>query len=135
MLPIGSHSDPLEVNSKAPMLMKSSSSFLAMQFLGRVQSFAPVDTHFQQFVVPPFEKHRKDCTYGKLASIHLPIKDVKGLATCEHSLDRWVVHACHAGGIVHALEGWSNHEVGEVDIKAIDAVWNASIKHGFKPLY
>ncbi|MCO5574181.1 hypothetical protein L7F22_027963 [Adiantum nelumboides] len=49
------------------------------------QSFAQAGTYFHQFVVPPVKKHRKDCTYGKLASIQLPIKDVKGLASCEVS--------------------------------------------------
>ncbi|KAG8069983.1 hypothetical protein GUJ93_ZPchr0006g44329 [Zizania palustris] len=42
-----------------------------------------------------------------------------------------VVHACHAGGVVHFLEGWDHHEVGAIDVNRIDVVWQAALKHGF----
>lgn len=48
-------------------------------------------------------------------------------------MDRGVVHACHAGGIVHLLEGWEHHEVGAIDVDQIDVVWNAALKHGLTP--
>lgn len=46
------------------------------------QRWAPAGTHFHQFVVPPIEECRTDCTYGKLSAMHVP-KDMKGLRTCE----------------------------------------------------
>lgn len=49
-------------------------------------------------------------------------------------MERGVVHACHAGGVVHSLEGWSHHEVGAIDVKRIDLVWQAALKHGLKPV-
>lgn len=49
-------------------------------------------------------------------------------------MDRGVVHACHAGGVVHLLEGWTHHEVGALDVDRIDVVWNAALKHGLKPV-
>lgn len=49
-------------------------------------------------------------------------------------MERGVVHACHAGGVVHALEEWSHHEVGAIDVDRIDLVWKAAIKHGLKPV-
>ncbi|KAK1316372.1 Protein ECERIFERUM 3 [Acorus calamus] len=70
----------------------------------REQSWAPPGTHFHQFVVPPIFGFRRDCTYGKLAAMRLP-EDVQGLGSCEYTLERGVVHACHAGGLVHFLEG------------------------------
>ncbi|KAJ7533919.1 hypothetical protein O6H91_13G071200 [Diphasiastrum complanatum] len=96
------------------------------------QSWAPVGTHFHQFVIPPVQEVRKDCTYGKLAGMHLP-KDIKGLRTCEYTFGRGVVAACHAGGLLHALEGWDHHEVGSIDVDRIDTVWEAALKHGMTP--
>ncbi|GAB4838179.1 Very-long-chain aldehyde decarbonylase cer3, variant 3 [Ancistrocladus abbreviatus] len=99
----------------------------------REQSWAPAGTHFHQFVVPPIWHFRKDCTYGDLAAMKLP-DDVQGLGSCEYTMDRGVVHACHAGGLVHTLEGWTHHEVGAIDVDRIDVVWQAALKHGFKPV-
>ncbi|EES04629.1 hypothetical protein BDA96_04G069200 [Sorghum bicolor] len=99
----------------------------------REQRWAPSGTHFHQFVVPPIIGFRRDCTYGKLAAMRLP-KDVQGLGSCEYTMERGVVHACHAGGVVHFLEGWDHHEVGAIDVDRIDVVWNAALKHGLAPV-
>uniref|UniRef100_A0A0A9DU96 aldehyde oxygenase (deformylating) n=1 Tax=Arundo donax TaxID=35708 RepID=A0A0A9DU96_ARUDO len=98
----------------------------------REQRWAPPGTHFHQFVVPPIIGFRRDCTYGKLAAMRLP-KDVQGLGSCEYTMERGVVHACHAGGVVHCLEGWEHHEVGAIDVDRIDVVWKAALKHGLTP--
>ncbi|KAL1217517.1 Very-long-chain aldehyde decarbonylase CER3 [Cardamine amara subsp. amara] len=95
----------------------------------REQSWAPAGTHFHQFVVPPILNFRRNCTYGDLAAMRLP-KDVQGLGTCEYTMERGVVHACHAGGVVHMLEGWEHHEVGAIDVDRIDLVWEAAMRHG-----
>uniref|UniRef100_M4CRF8 Fatty acid hydroxylase domain-containing protein n=1 Tax=Brassica campestris TaxID=3711 RepID=M4CRF8_BRACM len=99
----------------------------------REQSWAPAGTHFTQFVVPPILKFRRNYTYDELAAVRLP-KDVQGLGTCEYTMDRGVVHACHAGGLVHMLEGWEHHEVGAVDVEHIDLVWEAAMRHGLSSL-
>ncbi|KAK1274878.1 Protein ECERIFERUM 3 [Acorus gramineus] len=98
----------------------------------REQNWAPPGTHFHQFVVPPIFRFRKDCTYGNLAAMTLP-QDVQGLGSCEYTLERGVVHACHAGGVVHFLEGYTHHEVGAIDVDRIDVVWEAALKHGLRP--
>lgn len=97
----------------------------------REQSWAPKGTHFHQFVVPPIIPFRRDCTYGKLAAMRLP-EDVEGLGSCEYTMDRGIVHACHAGGVVHCLEGWEHHEVGAINVDQIDVVWEAALRHGLK---
>ncbi|PWA58723.1 fatty acid hydroxylase, NAD(P)-binding domain, Uncharacterized domain Wax2 [Artemisia annua] len=99
----------------------------------REQRWAPPGTHFHQFVVPPVLEFRRDCTYSKLAAMKLP-DDVEGLGSCEYTMERGVVHACHAGGIVHFLEGWTHHEVGAIDVDQIDPVWEAALRLGFKPV-
>ncbi|XP_042001024.1 very-long-chain aldehyde decarbonylase CER3-like isoform X1 [Salvia splendens] len=99
----------------------------------REQMLAPSGTHFHQFVVPPILQFRRDCTYGDLAAMKMP-DDVQGFGSCEYTMERGVVHACHAGGVVHALEGWTHHEVGAIDVNRIDLVWKAAIKHGLKPV-
>ncbi|BFI24687.1 aldehyde decarbonylase [Marchantia polymorpha subsp. ruderalis] len=98
------------------------------------QQMAPRGTHFHQFVVPGIPEIRKDCTYGKLAAMRLPTQ-VKGISTCEFSCERGVVHACHAGGLIHCLEGWTHHEVGSIDVDRIDEVWEAAMRHGFSAVY
>ncbi|KAJ8634699.1 hypothetical protein MRB53_008966 [Persea americana] len=99
----------------------------------REQRWAPPGTHFHQFVVPPIFPFRRDCTYGKLAAMRLP-DDVEGLGSCEYKLGRGVIHACHAGGLVHFIEGWTHHEVGALEVDQIDVVWEAALKHGLKPV-
>ncbi|CAL9110508.1 unnamed protein product [Musa textilis] len=99
----------------------------------RDQRWAPPGTHFHQFVVPPVIAYRQDCTYGNLAAMRLPM-DVQGLGSCEYTLERGIMHACHAGGIVHCLEGWTHHEVGAIDVDRIDVVWKAALKHGLQPV-
>ncbi|CAO2191619.1 unnamed protein product [Urochloa humidicola] len=98
----------------------------------REQLWAPAGTHFHQFVVPPILRFRRDCTYGALAAMRLP-GDVRGLGVCEYTLPRGVVHACHAGGVVHFLEGYEGHEVGAIDVDRIDLVWEAALRHGLRP--
>eukprot|EP00246_Nothoceros_aenigmaticus_P001692 TRINITY_DN1223_c0_g1_i3.p1 TRINITY_DN1223_c0_g1~~TRINITY_DN1223_c0_g1_i3.p1 ORF type:complete len:161 (-),score=10.74 TRINITY_DN1223_c0_g1_i3:192-674(-) len=98
------------------------------------QSWAPPKTHFHQFVVPAMRETRRDCTYGKLAGLHLPLTRTEGMNSCELTMPRGVVHACHAGGLVHALEGWQHHEVGSIDVDRIDLVWNTALRHGFRAL-
>ncbi|KAE8718769.1 Protein ECERIFERUM 3 [Hibiscus syriacus] len=99
----------------------------------REQSWAPSGTHFHQFVVPPILAFRRDCTYGDLAAMRLP-HDVQGLGSCGYTMERGVVHACHAGGVVHQLEGWTHHEVGAIDVDRIDLVWEAAMKQGLRPV-
>lgn len=97
------------------------------------QRWAPPGTHFHQFVVPPIIGIRKDCSYSKPAAMKLP-ENVRGLGICEYTMKRGVVHACHAGGAVHFLEGWTHHEVGAIHVDRIDVVWEAALKHGFRPV-
>ncbi|XP_077238230.1 very-long-chain aldehyde decarbonylase CER3-like [Tasmannia lanceolata] len=99
----------------------------------REQRWAPRGTHFHQFVVPPILCFRRDCTYGDLAAMRLP-KDVEGLGSCEYTMPRGVVHACHAGGMVHMVEGWTHHEVGAIDVDRIDLVWKCALKYGLTPV-
>ncbi|XP_062232942.1 very-long-chain aldehyde decarbonylase GL1-3-like [Phragmites australis] len=113
---------------------KSCKTWIVGKWLSpREQRWAPPGTHFHQFVVPPIIGFRRDCTYGKLAAMRLP-KDVEGLGSCEYTMGRGVVHACHAGGVVHCLEGWEHHEVGAIDVDRIDVVWKAALKNGLTPV-
>jgi len=94
------------------------------------QAVAPAGTTFHQFVVPPLDELRKDCRYTSLPAFTLP-KAAQGFKSCEMTMGRRNVHACHAGALVHSLEGWKHHEVGAIDPQRIDLTWEAAIKHGF----
>lgn len=52
----------------------------------------------------------------------------------QHALDRGVVHACHAGGLLHTMEGWTHHEMGPIPLDHIETVWIAAMEHGFRPV-
>eukprot|EP01018_Ginkgo_biloba_P039719 Gb_32154 [translate_table: standard] len=95
------------------------------------QKWAPSGTHFYQFAFPKIIESRKDCTYGESSALRLP-EITQGVNFCENTMPRRVVHACHAGGVVHALEGYKHHEVGAIDVDRLDVVWDAALKHGFK---
>ena len=96
----------------------------------RDQQSAPRGAVFHQFVVPPIPESRKDCVYTDLPAFKLP-KDAKDFRSCEMTMERGQVHACHAGALVHSLEGWDHHEVGAIDHTRIDETWEAAIRHGF----
>lgn len=93
------------------------------------QSIAPAGTTFHQFVVPPLQEFRSDCVYTDLPAFAMP-GDAKYFKTCEMTMERGCVHACHAGAVVHALEGWNFHEVGAIDHTRINETWDAAMKHG-----
>lgn len=42
-----------------------------------------------------------------------------------------LTYACHAGTMVHAKMGWIQHEVGPVDIHAMNGVWKEAVALGF----
>jgi hypothetical protein len=94
------------------------------------QRLASKHTTFHQFVVPPIPETRKDCQYTDLPAFKLPPK-AKDFKSCEMTMERGHVHACHAGALVHALEEWTHNEVGAIDHTAIDKTWDAALKHGF----
>ena len=96
----------------------------------RDQVKAPKHATFHQFVVPPLEESRRDCAYTDLPAFKLP-KEAKDFRSCEMTMERGHVHACHAGALVHALEGWTYNEVGAIDHTKIDVTWDAAVKHGF----
>jgi hypothetical protein len=50
------------------------------------------------------------CRYTSLPAFTLP-KAAQGFKSCEMTMGRRNVHACHAGALVHSLEGWKHHEV------------------------
>jgi len=94
------------------------------------QNMAPRGAIFHQFVVPPIPETRKDCVYTDLPAFKLP-KEAKDFRSCEMTMKRGHIHACHAGALVHSLEGWDHHEVGAIDHMRIDTTWEAALKHGF----
>ncbi|KAJ8438492.1 hypothetical protein Cgig2_008979 [Carnegiea gigantea] len=84
---------------------------------------------FSQF--PP-KKARKDCIYLNTPALVAP-KSFGNLHSCENWLPRRVMSAWRVAGIVHALEGWEANECGD-ELLDIDKVWEASLRHGFRPV-
>ncbi|RID69825.1 hypothetical protein BRARA_C01895 [Brassica rapa] len=86
---------------------------------------------FSQF--PP-SKLRKDCFYHTTPAMIIP-DSAQNIDSCENWLGRRVMSAWRVGGIVHALEGWEEHECGlEVPMAIPPRVWEAALRNGFKPL-
>ncbi|KAG2296399.1 hypothetical protein Bca52824_043068 [Brassica carinata] len=86
---------------------------------------------YSQF--PPREL-RKNCFYHTTPAMIIP-DSAQNIDSCENWLGRRVMSAWRVGGIVHALEGWEEHECGlEVPMVNPPRVWEAALRNGFKPL-
>ncbi|XP_010539481.1 PREDICTED: protein CER1-like 2 [Tarenaya hassleriana] len=97
------------------------------------ETMAKEGTLFIPFSQFPPKKTRKDCHYHPTPSMYIP-ESAQNVDSCENWLPRRVMSAWRVGGIVHALEGWEEHECGHAFFFDIDRVWEAALRHGFRPL-
>ncbi|KAI4353102.1 hypothetical protein L6164_002076 [Bauhinia variegata] len=96
------------------------------------QMKAPKGTSFIPYSQFPPKKYRKDCSYHYTPGMLTPTS-LENLHSCENWLPRRVMSAWRVAGIIHALEGWNEHECGFTMLD-IDKVWHATLEHGFQPL-
>uniref|UniRef100_A0A1D1YHS2 aldehyde oxygenase (deformylating) n=1 Tax=Anthurium amnicola TaxID=1678845 RepID=A0A1D1YHS2_9ARAE len=89
-------------------------------------------TCFIPFTQFPTQKTRRDCVYYSNPALVIP-KEFENMHSCENWLPRRVMSACRVAGIVHALEDWKKHEVGD-EVADVERVWRAALSHGFLPL-
>ncbi|XP_004302222.1 PREDICTED: protein ECERIFERUM 1-like [Fragaria vesca subsp. vesca] len=75
------------------------------------QLSAPKGTIFVPFSQFPPKKLRRDCFYHYTPAMKIP-KSLENVYSCENWLPRRVMSAWRIAGIVHALEGWNEHECG-----------------------
>ncbi|KAJ6821460.1 protein ECERIFERUM 1 isoform X1 [Iris pallida] len=94
------------------------------------QRQAPKGTHFIPFSQFPPKKVRKDCLYYRTPAMKIP-KTLENMHSCENWLPRRVMSAWRVAGIVHALEGWDEHECGET-VLDMEKMWSAALHHGFQ---
>ncbi|CAM8899559.1 unnamed protein product [Rhodiola kirilowii] len=80
----------------------------------------------------PPEKLRRDCFYHSTPAM-IATPSLENVDSCENWLPRRAMSACRVAGIVHILEGFKEHECGST-VLDIDAIWQAALKHGFRPL-
>ncbi|CAM0880510.1 unnamed protein product [Alopecurus aequalis] len=92
---------------------------------------APKGTRFIPYSQFPPRKVLKDCTYLSTPAMAVP-KALENVHSCENWLPRRVMSAWRIAGIVHALEGWTEHECGET-VLDVEKMWSAAILHGFRP--
>ncbi|GLT92865.1 hypothetical protein SLE2022_106770 [Rubroshorea leprosula] len=93
---------------------------------------APTETLFMPFSQIPPKKVRKDCFYHSTPAMSTPMS-LENVDSCENWLPRRVMSAWRVAGIVHALEGWEEHECG-YPMSSVEKAWEASLRHGFTPL-
>ncbi|KAK3433890.1 hypothetical protein EUGRSUZ_D01172 [Eucalyptus grandis] len=93
---------------------------------------APEGTLFIPFSQFPPEKLRGDCFYHHTPALVAPAS-LENVHSCENWLPRRVMSTWRVAGILHAAEGWEEHECG-YSITDIDKAWQASLQHGFQPL-
>ncbi|CAH8354630.1 unnamed protein product [Eruca vesicaria subsp. sativa] len=98
------------------------------------QKMAKKGTLFLPISQFPPNQLRKDCFYHTTPAMIIP-KSAQNIDSCENWLGRRVMSAWRVGGIVHALEGWEEHECG-LDLPMVNPprVWEAALRNGFKPL-
>ncbi|KAB1204067.1 Protein ECERIFERUM 1 [Morella rubra] len=97
------------------------------------QQKAQKGTLFIPFSHFPPKQLRKDCSYHSTPAMVIP-KSLENLHSCENWLPRRVMSAWRIAAIVHALEGWNEHECGLYTMSDVEKVWQASLGHGFQPL-
>ncbi|KAI5016423.1 hypothetical protein ZWY2020_006274 [Hordeum vulgare] len=94
---------------------------------------APKGTRFIPYSQFPPRMVRKDCcTYSTTPAMSVP-KTLQNVHSCENWLPRRVMSAWRIAGMVHALEGWDEHECGD-KVLDMDKVWSAALLHGFRPV-
>ncbi|KAH1055532.1 hypothetical protein J1N35_033597 [Gossypium stocksii] len=96
------------------------------------QRTATEGTLFIPFSQFPPKKLRKDCFYHTTPAMQTPMA-LENVDSCENWLPRRVMSVWRIAGILHALEGWEEHECGYTMCN-IEKVWEACLKHGFQPL-
>ncbi|CAI9102121.1 OLC1v1000340C1 [Oldenlandia corymbosa var. corymbosa] len=93
---------------------------------------APKGTIFIPFGQFPPKKLRNDCLYHNTPAMLAPFS-LQNLDSCENWLPRRALSAARVAGVLHGIEGWNVNECGE-EMFDVDKVWEASLKHGFRPL-
>ncbi|KAM3402106.1 hypothetical protein ACQJBY_006201 [Aegilops geniculata] len=94
---------------------------------------APKGTRFVPYSQFPPRMARKDgCTYSTTPAMSVP-KTLQNVHSCENWLPRRVMSAWRVAGIIHALEGWDEHECGDT-VLDMEKVWSAALLHGFRPV-
>uniref|UniRef100_A0A0D9XKH3 aldehyde oxygenase (deformylating) n=1 Tax=Leersia perrieri TaxID=77586 RepID=A0A0D9XKH3_9ORYZ len=85
---------------------------------------------YSQF--PPRMLRKDSCSYSTTPAMIVP-KTLQNVHSCENWLPRRVMSAWRIAGILHALEGWTEHECGD-KVLDMEKVWSAAIMHGFCPV-
>ncbi|KGN56664.1 hypothetical protein Csa_011719 [Cucumis sativus] len=124
-------------NFEEPTLLLSTASSQNIWLVGEgvrdeEQLKAPKGTTFIPFSQFPPKVLRKDCFYHYTPALKAP-PSLQNLHSCENWLPRRVMSAWRVAGIVHAMEGWTEHECGDAMFD-VEQVWLASLQHGFQPL-
>jgi hypothetical protein len=73
---------------------------------------------------------RDDIRYIDCGVLVLPYGMIEQRQFCG-MLPKRLLYSCHAAAIVHDLEGWNHHEVGEVVLRDMATTLKAAFKHGF----
>ncbi|PHT60572.1 Protein ECERIFERUM 1 [Capsicum baccatum] len=88
------------------------------------QMKAPKGTLFIPYSQFPPRKVHKDCFYFNTPAMIAP-KHLENVDSCENWLPRRVISAWRIAGILHALEGWNEHECGDMMLDT-ERVWKAN---------
>ncbi|KAI4302857.1 hypothetical protein MLD38_038556 [Melastoma candidum] len=96
------------------------------------QSRAPKGALFIPFSLFPPKQSRKDCFYHCVPAMTVP-SSLENLHSCENWLPRRAMSAWRVAAIVHAIEGWEEHECG-YHMADIDRAWKAALHRGFQPV-
>lgn len=85
---------------------------------------------YSQF--PPRMARKDTCTYSTTPAMAVP-KTIQNVHSCENWLPRRVMSAWRIAGMVHALEGWNEHECGDI-VLDMEKMWSGALLHGFRPV-
>ena len=86
------------------------------------------DPHFIAFAFPYPKNLREQTSFSDIGNMRMPNSmKVSNAALCaEHEM-----YSCFSGTAVHSAMGWSHHEVGDIDVDAMQTCWDAAMSLGF----
>ncbi|XP_023887580.1 very-long-chain aldehyde decarbonylase CER1-like [Quercus suber] len=126
----------LDMNSESSLILSKSygqKTWLVGDGLTEEEQLkVPERTLFIPYSQFPPKKLRKDCLYHSTPAMLIPTS-LENVHSCENWLPRRVMSAWRIAGIVHALEGWNDHECDHT-ISSVEKVWQASLRHGFQTM-
>jgi len=86
--------------------------------------------HFIAFAYPYPKNLQEQASFSDIGNMRVPksmAKPTRASPLCAEG----ELYSCFSGTAVHSAMGWTHHEVGDIDVDAMQVCWDAAIALGF----